>query len=359
MRTHFLWWKVSGYTRLMNQIGFLNHPLKEVIVFRMRCIVFFKKYGAAATKEAFRVSRSTVYLWQQKLLASDGKLVSLAPASRVPHKRRCRVTDPRVVLFIQAYRSKHPGVSKETIKPPLDEHCRNLDIPLVCESTIGRVIADLKRQGKIPTTKKLSFYARTDEFRNAKPVPRYKKLRRKDYQPQLPGDLVQVDAITLFANGVKRYLVTAIDLPSRFGFAYSYKTLSSWTATDFLKKFQSVAPFTITRIQTDNGAEFAKYFREYVSQQGIIHYHNYPRSPRMNAFVERFNRTIQDQYVSWHLDELMTPTSFNVGLVEWLLWYNTEKQHSALGKIPPLRYYVEKFITNPQKSNMLWTLTGA
>jgi hypothetical protein len=30
--------------------------------------------------------------------------------------------------------------------------------------------------------------------------------------------------------------------------------------------------------------------------------------------------------------------------------------HRGIGKVPPLRYYVDKFIT-PKKSNMYWTLT--
>ena len=30
--------------------------------------------------------------------------------------------------------------------------------------------------------------------------------------------------------------------------------------------------------------------------------------------------------------------------------------HRGIGKLPPLRYYLDKFVT-PQKSNMLWTLT--
>lgn len=333
----------------------MNHPQKEVIEHRIKVMAFFDRYGPYATKDAFGLGRSTVYLWKQKLKASQGRLIALAPKSKAPHGQRKRMTETRIIAFIQQYRRDHPGVSKETIKPPLDRYCQGLCISSVSESTIGRVIAGLKSRGQIPSTRKLSFYARSGTFKDTKPVPRYRKLRRKDYQPTNPGDLIQIDAITIFANGVRRYLMTAIDLPSRFGFAFSYKTLSSSTATDFLGKLQAIAPFPLKRIQTDNGAEFAKYFRDYVQDQGIIHYHTYPRSPRMNAYIENFNGLIQRQYVSWHLPELMTPISFNVGLVEYLLWYNTEKQHQALGKQPPLRYYVEKFINQPSRSNMLWT----
>jgi hypothetical protein len=44
-------------------------------------------------------------------------------------------------------------------------------------------------------------------------------------------------------------------------------------------------------------------------------------------------------------------------LMQYLLWYNTEKPHRAIGNQPPLRYYLDNYIINPKKSNMLWTLT--
>ncbi len=163
--------------------------------------------------------------------------------------------------------------------------------------------------------------------------------------------------MVLFAFGIRRYIVTGIDLKTRFAFAYAYKTLSSSTAKDFLQKFRQVAPFTISRIQTDNGSEFHKYFRIYAKECELVHYYNYPRCPKMNAYIERFNRTIQDQYVSWHLTDLQEPAEFNYGLMEYLIWYNTKKAHKGLGKIPPLRYYLDT-LNNTQKSSMLWTLTN-
>jgi hypothetical protein len=45
-------------------------------------------------------------------------------------------------------------------------------------------------------------------------------------------------------------------------------------------------------------------------------------------------------------------------LMEYLIWYNTEKPHCSIGKIPPLRYYLDNFITKPNNSNMLCTLTS-
>jgi putative transposase len=82
-----------------------------------------------------------------------------------------------------------------------------------------------------------------------------------------------------------------------------------------------------------------------------------PKHPQSNGHLERFNRTLQEQFAYWHLDELDDPATFNHPLIEYLLWYNTEKPHRAIGNQSPLRYYLDNYITNPKKSNMLWTLT--
>lgn len=364
MQQLFLNGAFHGYNRLMKYISNIAHMSEQdqsVIKRRLKIIEFYDRFGREATKQAFEVSKSTVMLWKQKLKQNEGRLSSLKPQSKAPKNPRLkRKVRSDIIEFVLEYRQKHPGVSKETIKPQLDLFCLANHLPIVSESTIGRVISDLKLKCFIPKRNhKLSFYAGIDLFRErkAKP-PRIKKLRVKDYRPQTAGDLVQIDAITVFVDGVRRYLVTAIDIRTRFAFAYSYKTLSSLTATDFLKKFEQVAPFGIKRIQTDNGQEFHKYFRDYASKKSITHYYNYPRHPKMNAYVERFNGLIQDQFVSWHLKDLSDPRKFNLDLMNYLLWYNTEKPHSRIGKIPPLRYYLNSLNLIPAQSNMLWTTTG-
>ena len=347
------------YMKYISNIAHMSEKDREVIARRIKIIEFYDQFGQKATAQAFSKSKSTVMLWKQKLKLDGCRLSALKPGSKAPKSpRQKKRVDPKMEDFVFKYRTNHPGVSKATIKPQLDLYCLIESLPIVSESTIGRIINELKVKSLIPTHIKMSFYARNGELREKKSKnPREKKLRVKDYRPENPGDLIQVDAITVFSDGLRRYLVTAIDIRTRFAFAYSYKTLSSFTATDFLKKFKQVAPFSIKRIQTDNGQEFHKYFRDYAKKKGIVHYYNYPRHPKMNAYIERFNGLIQSQYVSWHLKDLFEPKQFNLGLMKYLLWYNTEKPHCNIGKIPPLRYYLDSFIFDTKKSNMLWTVT--
>ena len=117
-------------------------------------------------------------------------------------------------------------------------------------------------------------------------------MRRKGYKPQEAGDLVQLDSITLFSNRIKRYIITAVDLISKFAFAYCYFTLSSKKAYDFAKKFKEVAPFKVRRVQSDNGSEFHKWFEHYLSGEKITHFFSYPHHPQSNTVVERFRKSL-------------------------------------------------------------------
>ena len=331
---------------------------QQVIEQRLKIIRFFDEYGADATRKAFNKSRSTIFLWKQKLKAANGRIGALAPGDRTPVNKRKRIVHPFIENFIVQYRTSHPGSDKTTITPLLVTACKSAVIKHVSESTVGRIIHDLKARSKLPNSNKISINARTgDLVLKQRPKPR-KKDRRKGFRPQVPGDIVQMDTVSIFACGIKRYLFTAIDVSTRFAFACAYTSNSSANGSDFLRKFVTVAPFNVIRIQTDNGGEFEKYFEKSCQDIGLPHFYNYPKHPQSNGCVERFNRTIQEQFVCWHIDYLDDTLEFNRKLMEYLIWYNTEKAHRGIGNIPPLRYYIDKFLIPSQKSNMLWTLTS-
>jgi putative transposase len=348
----------NGYSRFMQVIeDIIGHPQRNAIEKRLRIIEFFDKWGAEATKEAHTKSRATIYLWKQHLKASGGKLSSLAPHHKAPLHRRKRIVHPFIESFIVEYRTNHPGVDKTTITPALAIACRHAGIKQVSESTVGRIIHDLKEKGRLPRHCRIRLNGRSGEIHEIKPRQSTRKTRRKGFYPRRPGDLVQMDTVSIFTAGVKRYIFTGLDVSTRFAFAHTYKSNSSANGRDFLEKFLEVAPFTVRNIQTDNGSEFAKYFADYCQRRRLVHFYNYPRHPQSNGHLERFNRTIQEQFAEWHIDEIDDTEVFNRPLMDYLIWYNTEKPHRGIGKVPPLRYYLDNFITPPEKSNILWTLT--
>jgi putative transposase len=325
----------NDYSRFMQYVNdVINHPKRELIERRVEIIKFFDEFGAEATRKAFSRSRSTVYLWKQKLKASDGKLSALAPGDKAPIHRRRRIVHPFVEDFILSYRTDHPGADKSTITPALAEACNRANIKPVSESTVGRIIHDLKLKGRLPGSNRITINGRSGNLLAREPRCPRKKTRRKGFIPQLPGDIVQMDTVSVFVDGLKRYIFTAIDIKTRFAFACTYKSNSSANGCDFLGKFVTVAPFTTARIQTDNGGEFEKHFDKLCQQYGLVHFFNYPRHPQANSHLERFNRTIQHQFVDRHIDCLDDLDSFNIKLMQYLIWYNTEKPHRSIGKIP-------------------------
>jgi putative transposase len=348
----------SGYSRFMKLISdTLNHPQRREIEQRLEIIKFFEEFGPAATQKAFKKSRSTVYLWKQRLAQANGKLSALAPGNKAPFNTRKRVVPPFITDFIWKYRLSHPGADKSTITPSLTLACQQAGMKPLSESTVGRIIRDLKDKGRLPKSLKMMHKGDTGNiyFRERKGAR--KKLGRKGYQPRKPGDLVQMDTISIFTNGLKRYLFTALDVTTRLAFAYAYKADSSSNGQDFLRKFVKVTPFVTSRIQTDNGSEFAQHFDRCCQENDLTHFFNYPRHPQANAHLERFNRTIQEQFVDWHIEDLEELDTFNRNLMEYLIWYNTEKPHRSIGKLPPLRYYLNNYFKPLHKSNILWTLT--
>jgi putative transposase len=334
----------------------IDNPQREIIEQRLEILKFFDEFGLQATRRAFKLSRSTIFLWKKKIREASGKISALAPGNRAPLHRRKRITNPFIARFIIDYRTKHPRADKTTITPVLASACIKAGIRPISESTVGRIIHDLKEKGSLPDNCRLRLNGLYGKLREVKSRQAVRKTRRKGFHPHQPGDLVEMDTISIFIDGIKRFLFTAIDIKTRFAFAYAYRSNSSANGRDFLKKFASVAPFAISHIQTDNGSEFLKHFNQSCQDNDLVHFFNYPRHPQSNGHLERFNRTIQEQFVDWHTDNLYEPDDFNRILMEYLIWYNTEKPHRGIGKLSPLRYYLDNF-ANPQKSNMLWTLT--
>jgi transposase InsO family protein len=80
----------------------------------------------------------------------------------------------------------------------------------------------------------------------------------------------------------------------------------------------------------------------------------------MNAHVERFNRTIQEEFVDYHMQELIDPEVFNKNLIDWLVWYNTERPHYAFKNKPsPVQFILSlpRSLKINQECKTGWTYT--
>src|ERR1043166_2786165 len=80
---------------------------------RVRILSFWKEHGDKTTKDAFDVSRRTLYRWSLALAREQGKLTALDPQSTAPARRRQRIYPPGFTERIITLRREHPRLGKE------------------------------------------------------------------------------------------------------------------------------------------------------------------------------------------------------------------------------------------------------
>ena len=148
---------------------------------------------------------------------------------------------------------------------------------------------------------------------------RWHRARKpKGFRATRPGQCVGFDSIERFRDGLQRYLLSAQDKCSRIGFALAVPSHGSLWATQALNLTQTVLPLRIEHALHHNGSEFAGQFAKAVQAAGIPQWHTFPRTPKMNARCERFNRTLQEEFLDYHEELLFTDLkAFNDKLFDW------------------------------------------
>jgi putative transposase len=88
----------------------------------------------------------------------------------------------------------------------------------------------------------------------------------------------------------------------------------------------------------DNGSEFEKDFKKACQELSLPQWYSRVRTPKDNAVLERFNRTIQEEFVDMAYAGVEDIKEFNQELTEWLVEYNAVRPHQALDYLTPLEY---------------------
>lgn len=346
MQIGFKYHKCSGFGRLYSYAIKHNYMITKEANQRLKILLFWRGHGLNATIDAFGAKRSTLFNWW-KIYNDSGCIVEgLNPRSQARITNHQREIHPLILKEIKRLRLEEcANMGKTKVKKNLDIFCKDNDLPIYSESKIGRIIKE----------KKIYYHRqKISHFGKVKTITKRKKERKpKDFIAREQGDLIEVDTIVRFVHGMKRYIITAVDVKTRYSFAYCYKDHGSNSTKDFFRKLEQVFPYKIKAVQTDNGSEFHKYFMQYLEKQKVIHYWNYKGQPTKNGHVERYNRTIQEEFIDWNEILLEDVNEFNKKLIDWLLWYNTERYHWSLNLISPVDY----LINNGLLSNMIWTNT--
>lgn len=338
---------VSAHNRALRWTYMVTSKAK----LKLDALLFWEKHGLSATMDAFHVSRRTLFLWKKQFQEGRKKPEALNERSKAPKNKRIRSWPLELLQEIKRQRMEHPNLGKEKLQILLKPFCLQHSIPIPSASTVGRLINDMGGLRVFP--QKVSHFGKVKRA-NRKKVQR----KPKDFKATHPGHCVALDTVERFVHGCRRYVITFEDIYSRFGFAWSTTSHASKAAAEFFDLCRMVFPIAFENVLTDNGSEFKKDFAKALSELHLTHYHTYPKTPKMNAHCERFNRTIQEEFVDYHAHQLLEPQKFNIILMDWLLWYNTERPHYALQLQSPLRFLLS-FSKTQQECNYGWTDTDA
>ncbi|MEX6509253.1 DDE-type integrase/transposase/recombinase [Jiella sp. M17.18] len=154
---------------------------------------------------------------------------------------------------------------------------------------------------------------------------------RKRYSGPIPGDRVHMDVCKI---APRLYQYTAIDDRSRCQVIGLFRSRSAKSTLAFLDQLVEEMPVSIQRIQTDRGQEFFAYAVQDRLRSWSIKFRPIPpRSPHLNAKVERVQRTALDEF--WPTVNIMDP-ELEVRLAEWQHFYNWERPHDSLSGLAPI-----------------------
>lgn len=301
----------------------MKYESSDPTKFRLHVLEYGKKHGVAATLEAFHVGRSTYYEWRQAFTQSKGKLVSLVPKSTRPKHTRSMKVDPRLLDLIKSVREQYGRVGKAKLKILVAAYANSLGVSGYGTTKIGKLI------------KRNNYFF---DFTRKKNIQSFSRARVKRVSKDVLPGYIEIDSIVIYAGTTKLRFVTLVDVVTKVAYSERVRSGLSAHTVKVFESFRSKYNLAIHTVQTDNGSEFLKDFHDHLESQSITHLFTYPHSPKVNGVVERFNRTIQEEFIerceAWWLD----PLKGDQKLIEYLSWYNEVRPHASLKYLTPLKY---------------------
>jgi len=334
----------QGRRRFMGELSFQAKT-------RLAFLEFYKEIKEVSVVcKAFKISRETFYKWKRRF--NPNNLSSLENRSKAPFHKRKGMFSLAKEIELKAYRQKY--IKQGKMK--LSRMWRNEHGEEISSWQFQKVIEKYKLYFDKEKTRKLKM--KKDKNRGAKKI-RINTINPRDCVSKDKPFFFCCDSIVLYLPWGKRYIITALDYFNRLGFARSYTTKSSLSAFDFLLRLNMLVDGKIAAILSDNGSEFAKHFEEACKKLSIAHFFTRIRTPEDNPKNERFNKTIQEEFIeiNEYFEPLLSETDLSEAnriLTDWLIFYNFKRPHQALAYKTPMEY-----ITNIQRVSGMYPSRAA
>ncbi|WP_141575150.1 IS481 family transposase [Actinomadura sp. WMMA1423] len=316
-----------------------NAPLTETGRLRLARCVVDGRWPLRRAAERFQVSVGTARRWAARYreLGEAG----MADRSSRPHRspRRTPTRTERRIIKVRVLRRWGPariayllGLNPATVHRVLTRyglpHLRHLD--RATGRTVRRyehpapgdlVHVDIKKLGNIPDGGGHRVHGRATGGRNSSAHRDPHRSRTVHGRPNLGYG----------------YLHNAVDDHSRLAYTEILPDETKETAAAFWQRAQAFftdAGITVQRVLTDNGSCYrSRLWHDTLTAAGIAHKRTRPYRPQTNGKVERFNRTLLDEWA--YNQPYPSETQRRQALPHWLHTYNHHRGHTALGGHPP------------------------
>ncbi len=313
-----------------------NAPLSETGRLRLARCVVEDGWPLRRAAERFQVSVTTAARWAGRYRAAGS--AGMADRSSRPHHSPARTPTrtERRIIKIRVLRRWGParigyllGLHPSTVHRVLTRYrmarLRWLDRPTgqvirrIESSRCGDLVhVDVKKLGKIPAGGGWRMLGRSAGRRNWRADT--SSGQRSKHGDPLHGH---------------HFLHTALDGHSRLAYSELLSNERKETAAAFWRRANmwfSERGIDVRKVLTDNGSCYRSHaFKD--ALEGIEHRRTRPYRPQTNGKVERFHRTLADEwaYARLYTSDTERCQEFPI----WLHTYNHHRGHTALGGQPP------------------------
>jgi putative transposase len=306
---------------------------------RLEWMIFYDTVGkrnGTTTAKHFGIARQIFVKWKSRFNPHD--LTSLEDHSKAPIQKRVWTVTEAEECNIIFLRKKHMKWGKKKLQR------RYLKVfhTIISTNKIQKVI---NKHNLFP-----------DPQMHKKKLKRRIKRRNKTYihtfeKKKELGFLWHTDSVVIWWYGSRRVIFTAVEECTKIAYARVYTTNSSKNAKDFLERLLYLANNQVKHIHHDNGSEFYGDFEQACKELGIQQIFSRARTPKDNPALERFNWTIQDEWLSQSLIGLDDIAVANQDLTPWLVEYNDVRPHESLDYLTPIEYATKTFEVSPMWSS--------
>jgi putative transposase len=288
----------------------------------------FNGRNVARTCRHFDISRQSFYRWKRRFHRHD--LVTLEARSHRPKKVRQPTWAPALAERVLALRKQYPRWGKDKLAVLLRREQRT-----VSTSMVGRILVQLKQPGVLHEPPKPAVLLRARRKLRKRPgavgKPKYWRIEQ-------PGDLVEIDTKEIrMRGGVILKHFSARDVISRWDVVEVHRRGTALAAARFLDTLLGRVPFRVNAFEVDGGGEFAAEFELACQQKELPLFVLPPKSPKLNAHVERSHRTHNQDFYQVHAESDQVPT-LNFQLRHWEKTYNCIRPHPSLAYLTPLEF---------------------